>query len=290
MENKKEIKCELIAWQQNAKRKREEAARARREKRQEIVATILGILVFVAIFLLMGIVGDFEFEEAKAEVKPTTKVTTEKVTTEPTTETTTEVKTFKAECLITDVVDDLVTVEYNGNLYNFYGNGFAKGTIAICTFTKGKMEIIDAEQKQKFFDVPLSKDLQLHIFKECEKYNIAPAFIIAMIERESNYNAKAIGDNGNSLGLMQIQPKWYAEKMSELNATDLLNPYDNITVGISIVADLFAKYNDNVYGLLHEYNGGLAYARRMESKGLKSDYALTIVERSFQLETELYGK
>ena len=35
----------------------------------------------------------------------------------------------------------------------------------------------------EFYDVPLSEELQLHIFKEREKHNIAPDIIIEMITR-----------------------------------------------------------------------------------------------------------
>ena len=39
----------------------------------------------------------------------------------------------------------------------------------------------ETEIEVKFFDVPLSEELQLHIFSECEKHNIAPAIVIAFI-------------------------------------------------------------------------------------------------------------
>jgi hypothetical protein len=64
-------------------------------------------------------------------------------------------------------------------------------------------------EEVKFYNVPLSEELQLHIFEECEKHNIAPAIIIAMIEQESDFDASTIGDNGKSFGLMQIQKKWH---------------------------------------------------------------------------------
>ncbi len=43
------------------------------------------------------------------------------------------------------------------------------------------IEVVVAEpvKEVKFYDVPLSEELQLHIFEECEKHNIAPAIIIA---------------------------------------------------------------------------------------------------------------
>lgn len=223
----------------------------------------------------------------------TTETTTEmESTTEPTTEkiTTTEIITADVECIIREVVGDTITVEHNGNLYNFYGYGYKAGQKVICTFTED-MKVIDASEpieepttEIKFYDVHLSEELQLHIMTECKKHNISPALIIAMIERESDFRANTIGDNGNSFGLMQIQPKWHKARMDKLGVTDLLDPYQNVTVGIDLVASLFAKYGDNIYMVLMEYNGGLGYANRMANNGKISDYALTIVARAEELE------
>ncbi len=145
-------------------------------------------------------------------------------------------------------------------------------------------EVTVAEPNEvTLYDVPLSEELQLHIIAECEKHNIAPAIVIAMIERESNYKADAIGDNGNSLGLMQIQPKWNQERMERLGCTDLLDPFQNVTVGIDLVAELIEKDADT-YWVLMAYNGGQAYATRNIENGTYSDYAITVVERASELE------
>lgn len=142
---------------------------------------------------------------------------------------------------------------------------------------------VEPLEKVTFYDVPLSEELQIHIFEECEKHNIAPAIIIAMIERESNYKADAIGDNGNSLGLMQIQPKWNQERMDRLGCTDLLDPFQNVTVGIDIVAELKGK-NSELYWVLMAYNGWTEYANKRMESGNISEYALGIVEIASELE------
>ena len=41
-------------------------------------------------------------------------------------------------------VSNVITVEYKGNLYSFYGNGYKIGDEVICKFTDN-MEIVDAE-------------------------------------------------------------------------------------------------------------------------------------------------
>ncbi len=107
-----------------------------------------------------------------------------------------------------------------------------------------------------------------------------------MIERESNYKADAIGDNGNSLGLMQIQPKWNAERMERLGCVDLLDPFQNVTVGIDVLAELIDKDTD-LYWVLMAYNGGQAYATKNMKNETYSDYAIYVTERATELEKEI---
>lgn len=130
-----------------------------------------------------------------------------------------------------------------------------------------------------YFNVPLDEDLQDHIFAECEKYNINPAIIIAMIERETDFRPHLIGDNGNSYGLMQINKKWHIERMKKLGCDDLLDPYQNVTVGIDYFAELY-EYGGTLEWALMGYNGGYSYARKKTAKGEVSDYAKGVIERS----------
>lgn len=146
--------------------------------------------------------------------------------------------------------------------------------------TKEKVEPI------KFYDIPLSYELQLHIFQECEKHNICPAVIIAMIERESNFQSDAIGDNGKSFGLMQIQKRYHEDRMARLGVTDLLNPFENVTVGIDLVAEL-KNENPELYWVLMAYNGGRSYANKAIANNWISEYALEVSERSSELQREM---
>ena len=146
-----------------------------------------------------------------------------------------------------------------------------------------KRRVKESIEPLKFYDVPLSKELQIHIFEECEKYNLNPSLIISMIDSESDFDPNKIGDNGKSYGLMQVQPKWHWGRMNRLGCDNLLDPFQNITVGIDYVAELFGQ-NDNVYWVLMVYNGGHPYAREMMASGTISDYALEVVERAVELE------
>lgn len=156
-------------------------------------------------------------------------------------------------------------------------------------FEENETENVEIEtefEEVKYFDVPLSNELQDFIFAECEKHNIAPAIIIAMIERESSFRAHVIGDNGTSFGLMQIKEKYQKERMKRLGCTDLLNPFENVKVGIDIVAELKEKKAD-LYWVLMAYNGGQSYANKRYKSGKISNYALEVVERAEELTESL---
>ena len=105
------------------------------------------------------------------------------------------------------------------------------------------------------YDVPLDYELQLHIISEAVEHNIDPAIIIAMAYKESRYKADAIGDNGNSYGLLQIQPKWHSNRMEKLGCTDLLDPYQNVTVAVDYLCELLNRYG-SIDKALTAYNRG----------------------------------
>ena len=123
--------------------------------------------------------------------------------------------------------------------------------------TEGLVLEKTAEPVIKFYyDVPLDYELQDFITQICEEHHIDPAVVIAMIKRESGFQADAIGDGGNSLGLMQIQPYWHKARMDRLGCTDLLDPYQNVTVGVDLLAYLIDSYGGDVGKALTAYNQG----------------------------------
>jgi soluble lytic murein transglycosylase-like protein len=128
-----------------------------------------------------------------------------------------------------------------------------------------------------YFDVPLAHPVQEHIFSECEQYNIQPAIIVAMIHKESNYKPNNMGDNGNSFGLMQIQPRWHSKRMEKLNCTDLLDPYQNITVGVNYLAELLNRYDGDIAKALVAYNQG-------SYKGTITNYAKSVLSKAGDLQ------
>ena len=144
---------------------------------------------------------------------------------------------------------------------------------------------MSCEPVKTFYSVPLTTDIQLHIKALSYEAGIDPAVILAMIEVESNYDSDALGDGDKSYGLMQIQPRWHSERMAALGVTDLLDPKQNVTVGVDILAELVAKYDGNVEMALVAYNAGPTGAyRNWFSRGVyASDYSRKVLEISGEL-------
>ena len=128
----------------------------------------------------------------------------------------------------------------------------------------------------KPYDVPLDADLQHHIIAQAEAHGIDPAIIFAIAYRESSYNAAAIGDNGNAIGLLQIWPYWHSGRMERLGCTDLLDPFQNVTVGIDFLAEQIDRYDGDVEKALTAYNQG-------HFNETVTDYALAVLAMAEEL-------
>lgn len=104
--------------------------------------------------------------------------------------------------------------------------------------------------------VPVSQlETNNHIDKMAKRYGLDSRIIKALIEEESGWCESAEGDNGNSIGLMQIQKHWHKDRMKRLRVTDLYDPQQNITVGCDILSELLNKYG-NYKDALSVYNSG----------------------------------
>lgn len=140
----------------------------------------------------------------------------------------------------------------------------------------------------KYYDVPLDADLQNHIVDVCGYYNVDPGLVIAIIQKESNFDPITIGDNGASYGLMQVQPYWHEPRMTQLGCHDLLDPYQNVRVGVDILAELFGKFDDITWVLM-AYNGGESYATEMRNNGQMSEYVRLVLKYRSELRNLYYG-
>lgn len=172
----------------------------------------------------------------------------------------------------------------------FYADGtdYKKGDCVVLTINDSGTSdmdddyVISTKLKNEYYDVPLSHDMQDYIREVCAEYpaeinEVSLELVLAVIQQETNFDASAVGDNCDSYGLMQIQPKWHADRMEKLGVTDLFDPRQNVRVGIDYLAELLQKYT--LDGALTAYNAGECGAEKLYfSKGeTTSPYASSVL-------------
>lgn len=110
------------------------------------------------------------------------------------------------------------------------------------------------ENLWKYYNIPFDDEFQNYIQATCGNYGIDYALVLAIIATESSYRFIE-GDNGNSIGYMQVQPKWWSTYITDYN----INPYEkegNITLGVMILSDFINENNGNIKKALKQYNSG----------------------------------
>ena len=151
------------------------------------------------------------------------------------------------------------------------------------TKTKSSTNVKTNVNSNKLYNsIPLSSTFQKWIDGKCKSYGISTNVVMGVIKKESSFTIEAMGDNGEAFGLMQIQRKWHRARMKKVGATDLLNCYDNVAVGIDYLAELYRANNRNWHKTLMAYNGGQAYANRRTS----TSYSTTVMQYAEQFKKE----
>ncbi len=139
-----------------------------------------------------------------------------------------------------------------------------------------------------YYDIPLSKELQLYTYTKCEDLGIGNYYelVLAMMWQESDFNPDTISET-NDYGLMQINicnHEWLSE---ELGITDFLDPYQSIDAGTHIIASLLLKYEDPHMALM-AYNYGEAGALSYWNRGIyTSPYSREVAEKQDMLLNQL---
>lgn len=136
------------------------------------------------------------------------------------------------------------------------------------------------KNKYYYYNVPLNKKLQRHIYKLCKKYEVEDkvSLIMAVVEQESDFNAKAKSTT-NDYGLMQINKTNFPELEEKLGITNMLNPYQNIHAGIYILSG-HLKNTENIHKSLMCYNMGAKRTNELWEKGIRSSqYSRSIIKK-----------
>jgi soluble lytic murein transglycosylase-like protein len=165
-----------------------------------------------------------------------------------------------------------------------------KEEMAALPTTETATEIVsetEQETEKKAFEplpVPLDADIQRYINQKCEANGIPTELVIALIWRESRYQADAISST-NDYGLMQINACNKAEIERVLNVTDLMNPYQNIKAGIYILGNAIETAEWDYNRALMIYNLGLSGAKAKWQQGIYStDFSRSVLAKMNELE------
>lgn len=130
-------------------------------------------------------------------------------------------------------------------------------------------------------NVPLETDFQLWLSQLCEEKGIDYSLMIAIAEKESNFNPEAVSSTGD-YGLWQIN-KINHKELKEVygDNMDFFNPYDNARAAVWILCQLMEKYGD-INKVLMAYNMGEAGAGRLWEQGIyKSEYSDDVQAKAY---------
>lgn len=138
-------------------------------------------------------------------------------------------------------------------------------------------QTVEAVPEFEPWDIPLSDDLQQHIYNLCDEYNVSYAMVIAMIDVESGFDSRAVSCTGD-YGLMQIN------NINHKAGIDYLNPYDNTAHGIRALGRLAEKYGDADLVAMC-WNCGEAGAKKLWEQGVYStDYSSKVLSKKLEYE------
>lgn len=126
--------------------------------------------------------------------------------------------------------------------------------------------------------VPMSEEEQRIIFDICTDNGVAFSLVMAIAGKESKFQKEARSATGDS-GYMQIND-CHAEELERKGYTDLFDTAQNVGAGVSILRDLFERYEGETHKVLMAYNMGERRASELWAQGIEaSEYSREIVAR-----------
>lgn len=137
----------------------------------------------------------------------------------------------------------------------------------------------------------LEPETQWAIFNLCSQDADLFCATMAIAYHESRFTPDLVGDDGKSVGMMQINTKWHTGRMEALGVTDLTDPVQCAAVAIDYLKELegLTGASPDDPALYMAYNMGPAGARKALEAGKETtaySEAVLATYRSYKEEME----
>lgn len=141
-----------------------------------------------------------------------------------------------------------------------------------------------------YYDIPLSKDLQLYTYNRCVEYGIPEHYelILAMMWQESNYTPYIISAT-DDYGIMQINACNHEWLSDLLGTTNFLDVYQNIDAGTYIISKMLLKYGDEHKALMAYNMGENGAALNWDAGIYTSSYSRGIIAKREAIKSNNYN-
>lgn len=160
---------------------------------------------------------------------------------------------------------------------------FRKTTSAVSTAPTALTESEGKSEENKmspyiFEEIPFDPPLQEMVWEACEESGCPYELALAVIWKETGFS-NDVGDGGDSVGYMQIQPQWHYDRMALLGVSDLSDPLSNFRVGCNFIEELIELYGNETDALTYYNSGSPGY----------SEYADEVLQfRDYLVDVELW--
>ena len=115
-----------------------------------------------------------------------------------------------------------------------------------------------------------------HFRQASQRYNIPVALLLAIASRESNMGLSLdenwAGDNGNGIGIMQIDRRYHPEFTGRHAGSD---HQANIDYGAQFLSELIRQFDGELTSAVAAYNAGASRVRSARAAGLSPDAVTT---------------
>lgn len=156
-------------------------------------------------------------------------------------------------------------------------------TIACVDLVKLMLDMEEEENEMGYAvyeSVPVEFEDQVTINSFANNYGVPISLVWAIAEKESNFDNYAVGDDGDSIGMFQVNTKWQTERMEELGVekADLIDTENCALVAIDYMAELFQIKGSWAFVAM-AYNEGAESALAKWRKGTyRTVYSLEVLE------------